>query len=162
MLQALEESITFWEATYKENDFIMEELKYMTGRIRTGNEKDVDVLKDFAERSGLQDVADFVSVYESCRSTGGNLITAINRATVIIGDKISLEKELQTLMAQKAFESRIVACAPFLLMILLRIASPEYLNPMFETSQGRIITTLALTLMVAALLMMERINRIEI
>ena len=162
MTQALEESVTFWEATYKESDYIMQELKYMTGRIRMGNEKDVEVLRDFSIRSGLEDVADFVNVYESCRNTGGNLVQAINRATVIIGDKITLEKELKTLMAQKAFESRIVAGAPFLLMLLLRVVSPDYLTPMFETSQGRIITTFALGLMAGALIMMERINKIEI
>ena len=92
MAQALEESITFWDATYKESDYIMQELKYMTGRIKNSNERDIEVLKDFAVRSGLTDISDFVSVYESCRTTGGNLVQAINRATAIIGDKISLEK----------------------------------------------------------------------
>ena len=66
MEQALEESISFWEGTYNENDYIMQELKYMTGRIKNGNEKDVEVLADFAARSGLEDIGDFVSVYESC------------------------------------------------------------------------------------------------
>ena len=162
MEQALEESISFWEGTYNENDYIMQELKYMTGRIKNGNEKDVEVLADFAARSGLEDIGDFVSVYESCRSTGGNLVNAINRATTIIGDKITLEKELKTLMAQKVFESRIVAGAPFILTLMLRVVSPEYLEPMFETYQGKIIITFALVLMAGALMMMERINDIEI
>ena len=93
--QALEESVDFWKATYEEKDYIMQELAYMNGHIQKGGEKDIDVLKDFAKRSGLEDISDFVSVYESCRMTGGNLAQGINRATTIIGDKITLERELR-------------------------------------------------------------------
>ena len=66
------------------------------------------------------------------------------------------------MMAQKVFESRIVALAPFAVVLLLRIMSPDYLEPMTSTGEGRMITTFALGLMGASLLMMERINRIEI
>ena len=160
--QALEESVDFWKATYEEKDYIMQELAYMNGHIQKGGEKDIDVLKDFAKRSGLEDISDFVSVYESCRMTGGNLVQGINRATTIIGDKITLERELKTLMAQKIFESRIVALAPFAMVLFLRIMSPEYLEPLTTTQGGRIITTFALGLMAVSLVMMERINKIEI
>lgn len=160
--QAMKESVDFWKATYEENDYIMQELAYMNGRIEKSGEKDIDVLRDFAARSGLEDISDFVSVYESCRMTGGDLPRAINRATTIIGDKITLERELKTLMAQKIFESRIVALAPFVMVLMLKIMSPDYLEPMTATGEGRIITTFALGLMAAALVMMERINKIEI
>ena len=65
-------------------------------------------------------------------------------------------------MAQKIFESRIVALAPFAMVLLLKIMSPDYLEPMTATQGGRIITTFSLGLAAAALLMMERINKIEI
>ena len=94
--------------------------------------------------------------------TGGDLVQGINRATTIIGDKITLERELKTLMAQKIFESRIVALAPFAMVLFLRIMSPEYLEPLTTTQGGRVITTFALGLMAVALVMMERINKIEI
>lgn len=160
--QALEESVDFWKATYEDSDYIMRELAYMNGRIKKGGEKDMDVLADFAERSGLEDISDFVNVYESCRMTGGNLPQAINRATAIIGDKITMERELKTLMAQKIFESRIVAFAPFAIILILKIMSPDYLEPITTTRGGRAIATFALGLMGAAFFMMERINRNEI
>lgn len=162
MGQALEESVDFWKSTYGPEDYIMTELRLMTAQMRAGNEKDIDVLKEFAARSGLEDAADFVAVYESCRITGGNLPAAINRATNIIGDKITLERELKTLMAQKAFESRIVMAAPFAIVLLLKIISPEYLEPMTSTGEGRMVMTFALCLMAGAMVMMERINDIEI
>ncbi len=134
----------------------------MTAQIKEGNQKDVEVLRGFAARSGLEDAVDFVTVYESCRMTGGDLPGAINRATAIIGDKITLERELKTLMAQKVFESRIVMAAPVVIVMVLRAVSPEYLTPLTQTSQGRIVMTFALGLMATAVVMMERINNIEI
>ena len=162
MGQALEESVDFWKSTYGPDDYIMKELDYMTRQIKEGNEKDSVVLRQFAERSGLEDAADFAAVYESCRITGGDLPKAINRATSIIGDKINLERELKTLMAQKRFESRIVMGSPFVLILLLKIMAPDYLKPMTGTREGVMIMTFALGLMAAAVVMMERINNIEI
>lgn len=162
MSEALEESIEFWRSTYEEQDYIIQELYYMVGRIKNGNEKDIDVLKNFALRSNIEDVSDFVNVYENCRLSGGNLSRAIDRATTIIGDKITLERELETMMSQKKFESRIVILAPFILIMMLRLTSPDYLEPLFTTAGGRAVTTISLILIGTAVYMMERINRVEI
>lgn len=162
MAQALEESVEFWKNTYEENDDIMLELKGMLRKIKEGNAGDVEVLKDFAERSGLSDVEDFVCVFENCRDSGADLIQAIERSADMIGDKINLEKELRTLMAQKRFEGRIIALAPFVILLFLRLVSPQYLEPLTQSARGYLVTTCALLLIGAALLLTERINRIEI
>ena len=161
MGQALEESITFWNGTYSDDDLIIRELRVMVRCMKESNTSDVDVLKDFARRSGLTDVSDFAGVYESCKGSGANLVQAVNRAAMVIGDRITLERELKTLMAQKKFESRIVMGSPFAVLLFLKILSPEYLLPLTATSQGRMISTAALFLIGLACLMMERVNRFE-
>ncbi len=162
MSQALEESIYFWQNTYDDKDYIILELKYMIGRIKGSNEVDVDVLKDFADRSGLRDIQDFVGVYENSKKTGANLSKAIENATSLIGDKISIEREIKVLMAQKIFEGRIVGMAPFIVIMALKLLSPSYMEPMYLTHTGKIIMTFALGLMGIAIYMIERINRIEV
>lgn len=162
MTQALEESADFWDGTYDESDYIIQELRYMINRIRNSNENDISVLRDFAVRSGLEDVSDFVSVYESCKGTGGNLPQAISRATSIIGDKISLERDLKTRLAEKLFEGRIVAVSPLLIVGLLKVMSPEYMEPMYSTGSGRAVMTIALILMGTALMLIEKLNRLEV
>lgn len=161
MGQALEESISFWNGTYSEEDMMMQELKHMVRSMKESNMADVEVLRDFARRSGLSDAADFAEVYESCKGSGADLVQAVNRAAMVIGDRITLERELKTLMAQKKFESRIVMGAPFAVLLLLKLMSPEYLNPLTDTYEGRIISTAALLLIGAACLLMERVNRFE-
>lgn len=160
--QAMEESMEFWKGTYEDDSIIMKELDYMTRVIRNSNQTDVSVIRDFAERSGLEDISDFVNVYAGCRETGGNLEQAIERATLIISDRISVQCELESLMAQKRFESSIVGISPFAVLLFMRLAMPSYLSVMNESSQGNLIMTAALILILAALLMIERINDIEI
>lgn len=162
MIEGLAEAQSFCRSTYDEKDDMMQELSYMLKRMQQGGEDDLPVLRDFAMRSGLADIADFVNVYEICRASGGDLARAMNRAATIIGDKIQLEAELKTMMAQKAFESRIVAAAPFAMVLLMRVTTPAYLQVMYETRSGLIITTFAVLLIACAFWMMERINQIEI
>lgn len=161
MTQAMEEALQFWEGTYSQEDMIMQELQAMVRKIRESNTGEAEVFRDFAERSGLEDIMDFVMVYESCRGSGANLVQAVNRAASVIGDKITLERELHVMMAQKKFESRIIMGAPFVMLFFLKLFSPEYLLPLTVTSQGRMISTIALFLIGIACVMMERVNHFE-
>ena len=158
--QALEESVSFWAGTYSQKDLMMAELETMTRRMKEAGEQDVEVLRDFAGRSGLPEVADFVMVCENCRQSGADLVKAIDRAAAVIGDRIALEKELAALMAQKQFEGRIIMAAPFLLMAFLKISSPGFLDPLTASFQGYMVSSLALGLILAAVVMMERVNRL--
>lgn len=162
MSKALEEAKEFCKGTYSPSDYIIKELDYMTKAIENGMETDTVVLRDFAKRSGLEDIEDFVNVYENCKSSGGNLPQTINRAITIIGDKIGLEHEMKSIFAQKIFEGRIVGLAPVGMVLFIKLSSPEYYLPMTTTSAGRMATTIALTLMGIGLLYIEEVKKIDI
>ncbi len=160
--QALEESLAFWKGTYSEHDLIIIEVNAMVRRMKNSNSNDVMVLKDFGVRSGLPDIMDFAGVYENCKTSGANLVQAVSRAASIIGDRIALEQELHTILAQKQFECRVVMASPFLLLLFLKILSPEYLLPLTESVEGRLISLFSLCLVGTACFMMERVMKVEI
>ena len=162
MADALAEAKVFCGSSYEKSDYIMIELDHMTAMLSNGNETDTEVLYDFARRSGLSDAEDFARVYENCKASGANLNHAIEEAVRMIGDKIELENELKSQLAQKIFEGRIVGASPFLIVLMIRLTAPDYIKPMTESTQGLIITTIAVGLMAVSLLMTERINKIEI
>lgn len=161
MTQALKEAQDFCSSTYDTADYILQELEQMVRRIDNANETDLEVLQDFAKRSGLEEISEFVNVYENCKSSGGNMIQAINQATNLIGDEIRMQAELRSLMTQKAFEGRIVAAAPFVIVFLMRMAAPAYMAPMWMSGDGRMVTSFAVALMALGLAITERIARIE-
>lgn len=161
MDKAIEQSLEFWKDTYNEDDYIIIELKNMVRKMKELHEKDISCLEDFALRSGLSDVVDFVGAYEVLRSSGADMTKAIEQTSDIIRDKIIMESELRTLMSQKVFESRLVGASPILMVFFLKIASPEYFTVMYLTSGGKAIMTICLVLIGFSLYLIERNNRIE-
>ena len=159
--QALEESIDFWRGTYDDQDYIMRELKQMTKNIKESNMPDVDSFDDFAKRSGLEDAEDFVMVCKTCKATGADFFKAAERSAGIIEDKIDIERELSSIMVQKRFEGRMIASSPFGLILMIKILSPDYMAPLYETALGRAVSTISLVLMAAGLTVMERVIQIE-
>jgi len=160
--QALNEAIESLSGTYSHSDYIITELIYMTERMQRSNESDIAVLEDFASRTDLEDVKDFVSACKICKETGSNLTKAISKTTEMITDKISLERELKTIAAQKHFEGRIVGIAPFAMVLGMRIISPEYLVPLTGTFEGRLVSTISLALITSGWIIIERMNQIDL
>lgn len=160
--QGIRESYLFWKGTYTDDDYIMVELKMFIEKMEKSNAEEVYLLEDFAARSGLKDIEDMAMICKVCKRTGSNLAKALQEASNIIGDKIALERELRSIMIQKRFEGYIIAIAPLLLTAMIKIMSPGYLLPLSESNTGRLISTIALTLIVIAWIYIERINRIEI
>ena len=56
---------------------------------------------------------------------------AISRAASVIGDKITMEKELSTALSEKLAEGRIVGIAPFLMTAAMKFVSPAYMQPVY-------------------------------
>ena len=160
--QGIEESYEFWKNTYREDDYIMVELRTFMEKMEKSNIEDVELLEDFAHRSGLKEIEDMAMICRVCKKTGSSLPKALHQCSTIIGDKIFLEKELRTIMIQKRFEGYVIASAPIVLTLMIKIFSPKYLIPLTQSFTGRVISTISLILIVVAWLIIERVNRIEI
>ena len=73
----------------------------MDKRMNEGGESDLDVLSEFAKRTGQEDIIDFVTIYSICKSTWASLIIALNQATSIIMDKMTIDKEIREMSRTK-------------------------------------------------------------
>ena len=80
----------------------------------------------------------------------------------IIMDKITIEREIRTLTSQKRFEGNIITAMPLIVIMFLNIFSPDYLEPLYKTTAGRLIMTLALAGLVTAHFITRKITRIEV
>ncbi|MEF9921666.1 MAG: hypothetical protein RR769_02030 [Anaerovoracaceae bacterium] len=162
MSQAIEEAKVNLRDIYSDKDLIMLEISEMSNRLKKGNQVDSQVLKDFAKRCKLEDVTDFVEIYNICKTTGGNLILAVDKGANIIGDKITIENEIRTMTSQKKFEGKIITAMPIITILFLRMMSPDYLEIMYVTLGGRVLMTFALLATGLAYLAIERITTIEV
>ena len=162
MAEALYESEKNMKLIYKEDSLIVRELSQMVKRLYEIREPEEDILKDFALRTGIDDIADFVDIYLTCRQTGGDLIKVLTKASEVIMDRISIEKEINTITAQKRFEAKILTAIPILIVFFLQIVSPDYLSVMFRGLEGRILMTVALSGIGFAYYWSMKLTKIEV
>lgn len=144
MYDALREGEDYLKTMYKEDSPMIEELQFINNAIYENHSREEDILLDFAERTAIEDISNFVDVYVTTRNTGGDVQKIISDTSSKIMEKMQIKKEIETLMAQKRFEAKIVSLTPIIIMLFLNIFSPEYLIPMYETAEGNVIMTIAL------------------
>jgi len=120
-----------------------------------------DAISDFAKRSKLDDIKNFSDVIMICKRTGGNLIEAIKNSSGIIGDKIEMKQEIETLLTARKFEQKILNIMPIGMIFVLSTTAQEYIQPIFNTPQGRSAMTVCLLLLIAAFLISNKIMNIK-
>ena len=108
------------------------------------NENVENLLVDFGERSGVQDISDFSQIISVAKRTGGNMIKIMKRTSENICRKLEVENEIDTLVTSKKFEQRIMTAMPFLIICYLRIANDGYIDILYQNMGGKIIMTICL------------------
>ena len=140
----------------------MKELRYMRINLVENKESDKVLLKDLATRSKNEDINNFVQVYATCRSMGGDLEKIIGHTSQILSDKMAIEREIKVITAQKKTEGRIISMMPLAMLLMMNIFSYSYIEPLYRTAGGRIIMTGALAGVACGMYLMEKLSEIEV
>lgn len=126
------------------------------------NETIESALENLAERSHLEDIRSFSDVFGICKRSGGNIAEIIRNTTNIINDRIEVWQEIETILAERRFEQKVLNALPLMMMLILTYASGGYMEPVFTMPAGRIAVTMALFLLTAAFFISGKIANIKI
>ena len=141
---------------------INSELEMMTRRIDAGGESEREALLDFARRSGSEDARNFADVYYTCLTTGGNLVSVVNRTAEVLLEKMAIRREIDALLAQKKYEAKLLTAVPFLILLYLRFSSPEYLEQLYTTPMGLCVMAAALGAIAVSFFWSGKIMSVEV
>lgn len=119
-------------------------------------------LLDFAERAKLEDIDNFVNVFNICKRSGGNIAEIIKNTSSIISDRIEVGQEIDTMLAERKFERKVLNVMPVLMIMLLSISAPDYINPVFSTVAGRLTMTVSIALLAVAWFISGKVSCIEL
>jgi len=143
------------------NTFIIKELEYISRKIDM-NETIESALEDFAGRVHLDDVRSFVDIFRICKRTGGNLVQVIRNTSDIISDKIATKQEISTILAQRKFEQKMLSILPIGMIYLIYSTSPEFMEPIYTQTLGRVVMTVAVILLGLAYFISRKVMDIEV
>lgn len=117
----------------------------------------IDVCLDqMYERMPISEVNFFSTVLNIQKTTGGNLGEALaNLSNVLRGRKILREK-IKALSAEAKVSAMIIGALPIIVMLLVTIASPDYMNDLYKTTTGQRNMMIGAAMMVMGTLMMRK------
>lgn len=125
------------------------------------NENIEVILKDFANRSGIEEIHHFADVFSVCKRTGGNLVEIIRTTSSMISERIEIKQEIETGLAGKKMEQRILTLSPMALILFISSMSGEFMEPLFSTPAGMFIMTICLIIICSGALISNRIMNIK-
>jgi len=115
-----------------------------------------------AERVPSADLRIFVTAMLVQSETGGNLPLILERLTDMIRMRITLLGEMKAQTAQGRMSGIFLALIPIVLIGVLKLINPIYLDPMFHDPRGRMMLIYAVISDVIGLLVIRRITTMEV
>lgn len=121
-----------------------------------------NLLMDFGNRSGVEDIKEFADIFAVAKRSGGNLREIIADTAETISAKTEMKRELRILISEKQFEQKIMCVIPFFILSYIGMTSPGYFNMLYHNLRGIGIMSACLTAYAAALWWGMKITEIEI
>lgn len=146
---------------YVEDSRILQEFGRMIHELEM-NFTAEQVLKEMSERIHQEDVENFVTVFATAKRTGGDSISILKNAVKIIGDKIEVEREIQTLLSAKKLEFYVMCVIPLGMVLYMRMAFPEFLSVLYGGIPGIILMTVCLGVYAFAWRLGSKMIQIEV
>lgn len=145
-----------WKQTYMVREF--DQMQYKVASSQTVEE----VFRDFARRSGIEDAQVFADIFAAAKRSGQDLTKVIGNTVRIIGEKLDMEREIDTILAARTYEQSVMSLMPLGMLLYLRITSGGFLEVLYESLAGKLLMAVCLVIYVVVWRLGKRLVQIEI
>ena len=146
---------------YSDDDRIRKELHIIVSQIRI-NVPMEQIMGDFTERVRQEDVQNFAAVFTAARKSGGDMVAIIQNTAGQIGDKIEVKREIDTILAAKEYEFKVMSAVPYIIIGYMSLSSPEFMGALYGNVIGTGVMTVCLAAYIGACCLGQRIIGIEV
>ena len=121
-----------------------------------------DALINLADRVPLVDVRFFVTALLVQKETGGNLAEILDELSRVIRDRFRIYREVQTKTAQGRLTAMIMIAMPMVMMGVLELLNPKYMQVLFRDPLGPTVLGLTAVLQVIGSFILWKIVQIKV
>lgn len=158
---ALKETKQDLSMLYKEDTAIQRELTYMLRQAYLQMPME-EIMEDWAKRVEQEDVWNFVNVFAMAKKNGGNAIGIIRNTAREIREKLDVQLEIETILAARKYEFKVMAVIPFGMIGYMKVSFPEFMKILYGNLLGTGVMTGCLAMYCSAYILGERIVNIEV
>jgi tight adherence protein B len=119
-------------------------------------------LDHLGERVISRDLPFFATAVLIQRETGGNLAEILDNLAGVVRERLQFQLKLRSLLAQMKLTANVLALLPFVFAGLISIASPGYLDPLFQTQIGQKFLYAAVALAIAGWVLCRRMGVVRL
>lgn len=145
---------------YSERSVIVREFTYMTRQLNL-NITAEQVWTEFAERVGLSQVDGFVTVFAQAKRSGGDSISILKNAIRHMRERAEIQQEIETMIAARKLEFRIMTWILFGIIAYMRITFPEFMSVLYGNLFGKCFMSICLVVYFSAWKLGQGIVEIE-
>jgi tight adherence protein B len=93
--------------------------------------------------------------------SGGNLADMMDRLAAVIRDRMRLHRRARVLTSQTQLSKRILMAIPFVIFVMLSVANPGYLEPLYTTFPGKVMLFVSGVMLILGTWVMNRISTLK-
>jgi len=161
MLRSLQSAREDLLLIYPVSSDIILELDIIIGRFNNAVPLSIAFL-DMAERSGLEDIASFSSIYATIEGKSGRADEIVRETQKIIADKMEIEMEIDTLMTAAKSEVNIMLMMPLVVLGIIGFAGAGFMDAIYTTGIGRIVSTGGLAVFVLSYILARKFSNVKL
>ncbi|KVH13518.1 MULTISPECIES: type II secretion system F family protein [Burkholderia] len=120
-----------------------------------------DVLTHAADRLMIADFSFFTVYLLLQRETGGSLGETLDELSSIIRTRRDIRLKTRALTAEGRITTKIISAVPFVMIGALFLVNRAYVMLLFDTHAGRVMLTIAATLLTIGLLTIRKISKLD-
>ncbi|EJC78576.1 Flp pilus assembly protein TadB [Rhizobium leguminosarum bv. trifolii WSM2297] len=106
-----------------------------------------DALVNLADRVGVEDLNLLAISLSVQAGTGGNLVEILQNLSKTLRDRMLLKAKVRAISSEGRITAIAMSMYPFLLYAMIKMLSPTYFDPVWESGHGTIVVTTLLAVM---------------
>lgn len=161
MLKALESARGDLVLIHSERSDIIAELDIILSKFQNAVPLS-EAFSDFAERSGLEDIASFASIYATIEGKSSRADEIVRETQQIIADKMEIEMEIETLMTSAKSEVNIMLVMPLVILLVIGYAGAGFMDAIYTTGMGRLVATGGVIVFMISFIMARKFSNIQL
>lgn len=158
---ACRESLIEMKLLYGETGIIYKELQLLVKKLN--NNQNIEMLfGELADKLRIKEVKEFSEVLVVAKKYGGDLSKIIQNTSELIGERIEMNREIQTVISGKQGEQMVMNMMPMGIICYMNFTSPGYFDSLYHNVFGIATMTACCCLYVFAYLLAQKILAIQL
>jgi tight adherence protein B len=161
-IQAVRSALNDLKVAYNDKADMVVEVENILVQYEKGGKQLKVLFQDLADRSGLDDIQSFATIYSVIEGKSDRFGDILVQTQEIIGDKIEIEQEIQTVITSAKSETNMMIVMPVIIVVAMSGMGGDLMNALFETTVGHLVATISLIIFAASYIYALKVTDIKL